>query len=117
MAPPFKTAEFDIMYNKGISYTGDLIDLATKYEIAHKSGAFYSYKELKLGQGRENAKSFLATNDKVLKSLEKDVLELIAKRKKEEDAGNTFKPTISEAAPKASAKPATTGRVAAAKQL
>ncbi len=77
IAPPFKTAEFDIMYNKGISYTGDLIDLATKYEIARKSGAFYTYKDLKLGQGRENAKNFLAGNDKVLKAMEKEVIELI----------------------------------------
>lgn len=73
IAPPFRIAEFDIMYNRGISFTGDLIDLATKYEITRKSGAFYSYKELKLGQGRENVKDFLNQNDKVLKELEKDV--------------------------------------------
>ncbi|MFA6917458.1 MAG: recombinase RecA [Candidatus Gracilibacteria bacterium] len=73
IAPPFKTAEFDIMYNKGISFEGDLLDLATKYNIARKSGAFYTYKETKLGQGRENAKMFLLENDKVLKSIEKDV--------------------------------------------
>lgn len=73
MAPPFKTAEFDIMYNKGISFEGDLLDLATKYNIARKSGAFYAYKETKLGQGRENAKMFLMENPKILKSIEKDV--------------------------------------------
>jgi recombination protein RecA len=83
MAPPFKTAEFDIMYNKGISYFGDLIDIATKYEIARKSGAFYTYKELKLGQGRESAKGFLAGNEKVAKALEKDVLEYVSRLKKE----------------------------------
>jgi len=87
IAPPFKSAEFDIMYNKGISYTGDLIDLATRYEITRKSGAFYTYKELKLGQGRENAKSFITANDKVMKAIEKDVHEYIGKLKKaEEDA-------------------------------
>lgn len=79
IAPPFKTAEFDIMYNKGISYIGDLLDLATKYEIARKSGAFFSYKELKLGQGRENVKEFLDKNSKVAKSIEKDVREKLAK--------------------------------------
>lgn len=77
IAPPFKTAEFDIMYNKGISFEGDLLDLATKYNVARKSGAFYTYKETKLGQGRENAKSFLIENEKVLKALEKDLKTLL----------------------------------------
>jgi len=79
VAPPFKIAEFDIMYNKGISRLGDLLDLASKYEIARKSGAFFSYKELKLGQGRENAKDFLAKNSKVAKAIEKEVREKVAK--------------------------------------
>lgn len=73
MAPPFKTAEFDIMYNKGISVEGDMLDLATKYNIARKSGAFYAYKDTKLGQGRENAKMFLNENNKILKAIEKDI--------------------------------------------
>jgi recombination protein RecA len=73
MAPPFKTAEFDIMYNRGISFEGDLLDLATKFNIARKSGAFYSYNDTKLGQGRENAKIYLLENEKVLKAMEKDV--------------------------------------------
>jgi recombination protein RecA len=85
IAPPFRSAEFDIMYNKGISFTGDLIDLATKYEITRKSGAFYTYKELKLGQGRENAKGFIASNNKVLKEIEKDVFDHIKQLKKDED--------------------------------
>lgn len=87
IAPPFRSAEFDILYNRGISYAGDLIDLATKYEIAHKSGAFYAYKETKLGQGRENAKSFLETNQKVLRELEKEVREVVEKLHKEEARG------------------------------
>lgn len=74
IAPPFKIAEFDIMYNRGISYVGDVLDLASKYEIARKSGAFYSYGETKLGQGRDSAKGFLATNPTILKALEKEVL-------------------------------------------
>lgn len=77
IAPPFKTAEFDIMYNKGISYEGDLLDLAAKYNIARKAGAFYTYKETKLGQGRENAKVFLGENEKVKKALEKDLKTLM----------------------------------------
>ena len=83
IAPPFKIAEFDIMYNTGISFVGDIIDLATKYEITRKSGAFYTYKDLKLGQGRENVKSFLKANDKVTKAMEKEILEHVAKIKAE----------------------------------
>lgn len=55
VAPPFRIAEFDVMYGEGISYEGDLLDVATKFEVIKKSGAFYSYQETKLGQGRENS--------------------------------------------------------------
>ncbi len=79
IAPPFKIAEFDIMYNKGISYIGDLLDLSAKYEITRKAGAFFNYKELKLGQGRENVKDFLLKNSKVAKAIEKEVREKVAK--------------------------------------
>lgn len=78
IAPPFKTAEFDIMYNKGISYEGDLLDLAAKYNIARKAGAFYSYGDTKLGQGRENSKAFLVSNAKVAKNIEKDLKALMS---------------------------------------
>lgn len=84
IAPPFRIAEFDILYNRGISYLGDIIDLASKYEITRKSGAFYSYKETKLGQGRENVKSFLESNQKILKELEKEIREYIARLHREE---------------------------------
>lgn len=77
IAPPFKIAEFDIMYNKGISFEGDLLDLAAKYNVARKSGSFYTYKDKKLGQGRENVKTFLMKNEKVLKEIEKDVKTLV----------------------------------------
>jgi recombination protein RecA len=121
IAPPFKSAEFDIMYNRGISYTGDLIDLATKYEITHKSGAFYAYKELKLGQGRENAKSFIAANDKVLKSIEKDVLDHIGRLKKEETAAQdaAFKKMSAATAVSAAVvtAPAKTARAASHKDV
>lgn len=62
VAPPFRTAEFDIMYNQGISKAGDIIDLATQLEIITKRGAFFSYGDIRLGQGRENAKDFLMQN-------------------------------------------------------
>lgn len=77
IAPPFKTAEFDIMYNKGISFEGDLLDLAAKYNITRKAGAFYTYKDLKLGQGRENVKVYLVKNPKTMSEIEKDVKALI----------------------------------------
>ena len=77
IAPPFKIAEFDIMYNHGISYEGDLLDLATKYNLTRKAGAFYSYKNTKLGQGRENAKNFLRENSKLLQEISKDVKTLV----------------------------------------
>jgi recombination protein RecA len=62
VAPPFRTAEFDIMFNEGISKSGDVLDLATKFEVVQKRGAFFSYGDIRLGQGRENAKDFLRQN-------------------------------------------------------
>jgi recombination protein RecA len=73
IAPPFRTAEFDIMYNSGISLEGDLLDIAAKFNIARKSGAFYSFKDTKLGQGRENAKLFLMENKKIFEEIKKEV--------------------------------------------
>lgn len=75
-APPFRMAEFDIMYNEGISYEGDVLDIAIKHEIITKSGAFYSFGDLKLGQGRENCKAFLKANKKVLGEIVKKVKEM-----------------------------------------
>jgi len=70
VAPPFRTAEFDIMYNEGISRAGDLLDLATELEVITKRGSFFSYGELRLGQGRENAKEFLKANPKLADEIE-----------------------------------------------
>jgi len=70
VAPPFRTAEFDIMYNEGISKVGDIIDLATQLEIITKRGAFFSYGDIRLGQGRENAKEFLRQNTKLSDEIE-----------------------------------------------
>ena len=77
IAPPFKIAEFDIMFNKGISYEGDLIDLAERYSVARKAGAFYSYQEKTIGQGRENTKNYLIENPEVAKQMHKEVVEKI----------------------------------------
>ena len=73
IAPPFRIAEFDIMYNKGISSSGDVLDLATKYGIVEKAGAWFSYGEEKIGQGREATKGYLEANPKVMTDLEKKV--------------------------------------------
>jgi recombination protein RecA len=70
VAAPFTEAEFDIMYNEGISLTGDVLDLAVNYEIVDKRGAYFRYGETLLGQGRENAKAFLAENTEMLDELE-----------------------------------------------
>jgi len=70
VAPPFRTAEFDIMYNEGISKVGDLIDLATQLGIIDKRGAFFSYGETRLGQGRENSKEYLRQNPDLAEEIE-----------------------------------------------
>jgi recombination protein RecA len=70
IAPPFRTAEFDIMFNEGISKAGDVLDLATKFEVITKRGAFFSYGDLRLGQGRENAKDFLRSNLDLMAEIE-----------------------------------------------
>ncbi len=70
VAPPFRTAEFDIMFNEGISKAGDVLDLATKFEVVQKRGAFFSYGDIRLGQGRENAKDFLRQNSDLMSEIE-----------------------------------------------
>jgi recombination protein RecA len=74
VAPPFRQAEFDIIYNKGISKEGDLLDLGVRYGLVTKAGAFFSIGETKLGQGREQAKLALLENSKGMKELEKGVM-------------------------------------------
>lgn len=73
IAAPFRIAEFDIMYNEGISKTGDILDLAVEHEILGKSGAFYKYNDQNIGQGRENAKRYLLENPEVMAEIEKKV--------------------------------------------
>ena len=73
VAPPFKKSEFDIMYGQGISYVGDIIDLAVEGNIVEKPGAWYSYDDMKIGQGRENAKSFLTENSDIMDAVTEKV--------------------------------------------
>ena len=75
IAPPFKEAEFDIMFGKGISYAGDVLDLAANSDIVNKSGAWYQYQGEKIGQGRENAKKFLETHPEKLYEIDRAVRE------------------------------------------
>lgn len=90
VAPPFKQAEFDIMYNEGISKEGNILDVGVKEEIVQKSGAWFSYNDIRLGQGRENAKQYLKENPNVALEIDKII------RKKfnlsvEEEAENVVK--------------------------
>ena len=73
LAPPFKTVEFDIMYGEGISKTGEILDLAAKLGMVEKSGAWYSYNGDRIGQGRENAKTFLKENSDVAAEIEESI--------------------------------------------
>jgi recombination protein RecA len=78
LAPPFRVAEFDIIYGEGISKTGEIIDLGTDYNIIKKSGSWFSYGETKLGQGRDSVKKLLLDNPELAEELEKKVKEALA---------------------------------------
>ncbi len=86
VAPPFKSTEFDIMYGEGISYVGDIIDLAVEGEIIQKTGAWYAYNDEKIGQGRENAKTYLQENPDVLEKIVKNVRIFVGFDEGEEEA-------------------------------
>ncbi|MBF86883.1 MAG: recombinase RecA [Pelagibacterales bacterium] len=75
VAPPFKVIEFDIMYGQGISYNGELVDLGVKSEVIEKSGSWYSYKEERIGQGRENVKQYLADNPEIADNIGSEIKE------------------------------------------
>jgi len=84
VAPPFKEAEFDIMFGKGISKESDVLDLAVKENIVMKSGAWYAYNDAKIGQGRENAKIYLQDNPKIFEEIEQKVRQKYVIQAKEE---------------------------------
>ncbi|MBX3375862.1 MAG: recombinase RecA [Phycisphaeraceae bacterium] len=86
VAPPFRDAEFDVMFDEGISTSGDLLDLASEINIIEKSGAWFSYGEMRLGQGRENAKKFLKENPDLFKEVREQVLKA--------KAANPAKPVV-----------------------
>jgi recombination protein RecA len=77
VAPPFKQAEFDIMYGTGISAEGELLDLAVQYDIIDKSGAWFSYNGDRIGQGRDNAKTYLKEHPEVVVNIESQVRQLL----------------------------------------
>lgn len=79
IAPPFRQAEFDIMYNKGISRSGDVLDLGVQNNIVEKSGAWFAYNGNKIGQGRESAKKYLVENPKIMEEIAKKVTETVSK--------------------------------------
>ncbi len=79
IAPPFRQAEFDIMYNQGISKSGDILDLAVENDIVEKAGAWFAYEDAKIGQGREAAKKYLEENPKILDKIAKQVKETASK--------------------------------------
>lgn len=78
IAPPFRVAEFDIMYNEGISKAGDVLDLAVQHGVVGKAGAWFDYNDAKIGQGREQTKKYLKENPKVLAEIEKKVRDKVA---------------------------------------
>ena len=93
VAPPFKTAEFDIIYGKGISNEGCVLDMAVETEIVNKSGAWYSYGANRIGQGRENAKEYLASNPELLNEIDKLVREKLGITTPASQESNTDKPS------------------------
>ncbi len=80
VAPPFKVAEFDIIFGQGISKEGSILDLATEYGFVHRSGAWYSYKDAKIGQGRDNARDYLKANPEIAKEIDTAVRAKLAEK-------------------------------------
>ena len=96
VSPPFKVVEFDLMYGKGISKVGELIDLGAKADVIEKSGAWYAYNGEKIGQGKENAKSYLEKNPKIAEEIEKIVREKAGMIAKEMEGNPSQKEKISK---------------------
>ncbi len=105
VAPPFKIATFDIMYGEGISKGGELVDLGVEYGFIKKSGAWFSYGETRIGQGKENAKQFLFDNPDIMEEVEAKIREALAKepeqqpKKTAKTASKTVKETLTPPAP------------------
>lgn len=100
VAAPFRTCEFDIMYNEGISVTGDMLDAAVMYKVIDKKGNSYNFKEEKLGVGRETAKRYLKENPKILKTIREKIWEVVERGEApEEESGNENTPATTEDVP------------------
>ena len=113
VAPPFKEAEFDIIYGEGISKVGEILDTGVKYGICKKSGAWFYYGEMRLGQGRENAKQFLKDNADIMAEIEGKIKEQLLAEEEEETAQSApAAPKTAVSAPKAA--PASSGRKSSA---
>jgi len=95
VAPPFREAEFDIMYGKGISHEGEIIDLGIKYDIVKRGGAWFSYGEVRLGQGRDNAKNFMSDNPDIMAEVESKIREAMKAQSVEKAVRGVSKATIS----------------------
>ncbi|MCQ2979042.1 MAG: recombinase RecA [Clostridia bacterium] len=100
VAPPFRTAEFDIMYGEGISSEGDIVDLAASLDVIEKSGAWYSYDGIRIGQGRENAKLYLKENPEVKTEVENKIREMYGLEQLESSAPSKKEAAPAEEAPK-----------------
>ena len=98
VAPPFKEAVFDIMFGEGISKSGEVLDLAVQLEIVQKSGAWFNYGETRLGQGRDNAKQYLADHPEVMAEIEQKVRDNAEKLYAGKRGGKKAAPTASAAA-------------------
>ena len=103
IAPPFREAEFDILYGKGISRDGEIVDLALKFDIVRRSGAWFYYGESRIGQGRDNAKKFIMENEDVRKEIEEKIMAMIAEQKNGAKPAETTATAAVPAAPEAEA--------------
>ncbi|MCM1132062.1 MAG: recombinase RecA [Ruminococcus flavefaciens] len=105
VAPPFKEAEFDMMYGEGISRTGEVLDIAVDLEIIKKGGSWFSYKDQKLGQGRDNVKQLLADNPELMQEIEEQIMarkdELTAEKSAKKDKKGKVSAVVAESAEKA----------------
>ncbi len=106
IAPPFKEAEFDIMYGQGISRVGELVDLAVKADVIQKAGAWFSYNGERLGQGRENVKEMLLNNEELYKAIETELWENVDKLSPKKKAPAKAKPIAAKPAAESKAKSA-----------
>lgn len=97
VAPPFKEAEFDIMYGEGISFTGELVDLGVKYDLVQKAGAWFSMGDIRLGQGRDNAKLYFKEHPEQAEELHKKIVDAIISERKEMLSKGGRKPTAKQA--------------------